>query len=117
MATVYHPAVKHYTRHAGDTSGIGFYVPTEINLTGLTVRCQVRESSGKLAIQKLSTILGQVTVNTGTGHVWVAFTNVDTKRRSGVYNYEIEAFTPVTFETVQTLLTGTLTYSEEFSHE
>lgn len=118
MATIYHPAEKNYTRKAGDTSGIGFYVPTEINLTGLTVRFQMREQgSDRLKLQKLSTVSGEITVTLSTNHVWIAFTNADVKLLNAKYNYDIEAFTPSTLAVVQTLQTGTITFNKEFSHE
>lgn len=114
MATIYHPAVQNYTRKAGDTSGIGFYVPIAIPLTGKTVRFQVRDLElDTLILQKISTTAGQITVT--DQHVEINLTNADVKLLNATYGYDVECYA-TDLSTVQTLLTGTITYNKEYSH-
>ena len=114
MATIYHPATINYIRHAGDTTGIGMAVPIAVSLSGKIVRFQMRErGSGKLKLQKLSTVTGEITV-TGQAY-WVQFLNIDVKLLHDTYNYEIECYT-ANLSTVQTLQKGMITFEEENSH-
>ena len=73
-------------RQEGDSSDLKVIVPTLLDMTGATARFQVKDSAGRLLIDK-STLQSTVSLEGQT--IYMRFAPADSNRRAGVYRWEL----------------------------
>jgi hypothetical protein len=83
----YEKYIHNFTFQEGNVAAIDFTMDTSFSMAGVAVSLQVRDTAGRLIIEKNS---ANNTITLTGQRVYITIDSADTKRRSGKHQYEID---------------------------
>jgi hypothetical protein len=101
--STFQAAIKNITRQEGDTSDFEVIVPDIIDMTGASVKFQIKDSSGRIILAR-STDDENIVLD--EQQIYIVFQSADTKRKNGKFRYEVEVTTRYPAVAVYTILKG-----------